>query len=63
MGAVGKSGWMILARARVGWWRMIDRNGDRLTMTRVLAAASCYAATRFGNSGSPGHSIVSQTKT
>jgi transposase-like protein len=29
----------------LGWWRMIDRDGDRLTMTRVLAAASGYAAT------------------
>ena len=29
----------------LGWWRMIDRDGDRLTMTRVLAAASAYAAT------------------
>ena len=29
----------------LGWWRMIDRDGDHLTMTRVLAAASGYAAT------------------
>ena len=29
----------------LGWWRMIDRDGDRLTMSRMLAAASGYAAT------------------
>lgn len=29
----------------LGWWRMIDRDGDRLTMTRVLAAASGYVTT------------------
>ena len=29
----------------LGWWRMIDRHGDRLTMTRVLAVASGHAAT------------------
>ena len=29
----------------LGWRRMIDRDGDRLTMTRVLAAASAYVAT------------------
>ena len=29
----------------LGWWRMIDRDGDRLTTTRVLALASGYAAT------------------
>jgi transposase-like protein len=29
----------------LGWWRMIDRDGDRLTATRMLAMASGYAAT------------------
>jgi transposase-like protein len=29
----------------LGWWRMIDREGDRLTTTRMLAMASGYAAT------------------
>jgi len=29
----------------LGWWRMIDRDGDRLTVNRMLAAASGYAAT------------------
>jgi transposase-like protein len=29
----------------LGWWRMIDRDGDRLTMNRMLAAASGHAAT------------------
>jgi transposase-like protein len=29
----------------LGWWRMIDRDGDRLTTTRMLAMASGYAAT------------------
>jgi transposase-like protein len=29
----------------LGWWRMIDREGDRLTTKRMLAMASGYAAT------------------
>jgi len=29
----------------LGWWRMIDRMGESLTMTRLLALASGYAAT------------------
>lgn len=29
----------------LGWWRMIDREGDRLTTTRMLAMASGHAAT------------------
>ena len=29
----------------LGWWRMIDRHGDRLTMSRMLAAASGYPTT------------------
>jgi transposase-like protein len=29
----------------LGWWRMIDRDGDRLTMSRMLAAASGYPTT------------------
>lgn len=34
-----------VATKYLGWWHMIDHDGDRLTMTWFLAVASVHAAT------------------